>query len=336
MASEAQKTGLQGDQLPTDLPDERPDDGLPQVRTRSITPLRLEPPPQIRKPKRRPFNSLEFPEVIFGPAHWQHRNICARSQYCPVPSPATPVHTLRAFPEIGSEDAPPSYSFRRHHPSKGYDGNPYVVVGIMGIHHPIARERLLEVTKPETLFRRIRAGSRAVRPLYRRIFSLKHVGGFSMYQCNSVKGYHTIIEIDHQTEVILTELFRDYESGEPDYGDRWLNWIQQEFNMHHENPADGKYALQFVLRWSPPKVVMYGTASIILALIIGFWYMYAQRFPGAGPSDIFAITQTAWTISSFILTAAGGESSRGVRIGTEANLCRNSCDRATCSNHADW
>jgi hypothetical protein len=36
---------------------------------------------------------------------------------------------------------------------------------------------------------------------------------------------------------------------------------------------------------------------------------YAQRFPGAGPSDIIGITQTAWTISSFILTAAGGKSS---------------------------
>jgi hypothetical protein len=113
--------------------------------------------------------------------------------------------------------------------------------------------------------------------------------------------------VDHQTELILAELFRDYDSGEPDYGDRWLNWIQQEFNMNRENPADGKYALQFVLRWSPSKVVMYGMAAIFLSLLIGFWYMYEQRWTGAEQSDIIAITQTAWTISSFILTAAGGK-----------------------------
>jgi hypothetical protein len=147
----------------------------------------------------------------------------------------------------------------------------------MGMHHPIARERLLEVQKPEGLFKQIRAGARAVRPLYRRIFSLKHISGFSMYKCNSVKGYHIIVEIDHQTEVILSELFRDFQSGEPDYGDRWLNWIQQEFNMSHENPADGKYALELVLRWSPPKVVMYGTVSIIFSFVIGFWYMVRPR-----------------------------------------------------------
>jgi hypothetical protein len=180
----------------------------------------------------------------------------------------------------------------------------------MGQHHPVPRERLLEVTKREGLFKRIRAASRQIRPLYRRLLSFQQIGGFSMYECNSVKGFHNYVEMDRQTELILTELFRDFESGEPDYGDRWLNWIQSEFNLNCENPADGRYALQLVLRWSPGKIVMYGTCSIILAIVLGFWYQFIGhgiKDPGPSPSDLIAITQTAWTISSFILTLAGGK-----------------------------
>lgn len=166
----------------------------------------------------------------------------------------------------------------------------------------------MEIEKHEGLFKKIRAGAREVRPIYRRLFSFKKIAGFSMYQCNPVKGYHSVIEMDTQTEQILTELFRDYESGEPDYGDRWLNWIQTEFNSSNENPADGKYALQLVLRWSPSKIVLYGSCSIILAFVIGFWYQFTGHdIHDPSPSDRVAITQTAWTISSFILTAAGGE-----------------------------
>jgi hypothetical protein len=278
MASEVQKSEAEDRRGFAEVLDEQSDDGIQHVRprreeTRSATPIHLEPPAQIRKPKRRPLKDIRIAGLAFGPSHWQHRNICARSRYCPAPPPSTPVHTLRALPDIDPEDAPHFLSFRRHATPKPFDGCPYIVVGIMGIHHPIARERLLEVNKPESLFRQIRAASRAVRPLYRRMFSLKHIAAFSMYQCNSVKGFHTMVELDHQTEVILSELFRDFESGEPDYGDRWLNWIQQEFNQSHENPADGKYALELVLRWSPPKVVMYGTVSIIVAIVVGFWYM---------------------------------------------------------------
>jgi hypothetical protein len=49
---------------------------------------------------------------------------------------------------------------------------------------------------------------------------------------------------------------------------------------------------------------------------------YAQRFPGAGPSDIIGITQTAWTISSFILTAAGGKT-----VFLYTNVLRLTCDK---------
>jgi hypothetical protein len=111
--------------------------------------------------------------------------------------------------------------------------------------------------------------------------------------------------MDHQTEQILNNMFEQFQSGEPDYGNRWLDWIQTEFNNGSLNPGEGRYALQLLLRWSPMKVVLWGVAAIIFSLIIGFWYQW-RDYPWAGPSDHVSIVQTAWTISSYILTAAGG------------------------------
>ncbi|KAF2432231.1 hypothetical protein EJ08DRAFT_659239 [Tothia fuscella] len=280
--------------------------------TDSRLPVCLEPPPQIRKPKRKFIRDVKLGGTprFFALATWKTQNVCARSVYCPPPPKATPVHTLRVLPDEEDQDVIPQNSpylhdFRKKQGVKVWDGNPYVVLGIMGKHHPIARERLLEVTKPESLFQQMRSGVTHVRPFWRRILSLKHVAGFELYQCNASKGYHNPVELDHQTAVILTELFRDYESGEPDYNDRWLDWIQKEFNHNKSSPADGKYAIKLVLRWSPPKILMYGNAVIGLSLAIGFWYMWGWRSGASSPSDVIAITQTAWTISSFILTAAG-------------------------------
>jgi hypothetical protein len=183
MSSEADKLGSQD--LQGRLDDHRASepfqDGPRLVESPTPPPVRLEPPPQIRKPKRRPFKDIRIGGSVFA-FHLRQHDICARSQYCPAPPPATAVHTLRVLPDIDPEHAPHFHGFRQHAPPKSYDGNPYVVVGIMGIHHPIARERLVEVTKREGLFRQIRWGCHAVRPLYRRIFSLKHVAGFSMYE----------------------------------------------------------------------------------------------------------------------------------------------------------
>jgi len=175
-----------------------------------------------------------------------------------------------------------------------------------GATHAVPRERLMPVTKPGTLFKQIRAASRHVRPLYRRILSLKHVASFGIYECHPDKGYHNRVELDRQTERVLSEMFLDYYSGEPDYEDRWLHWIQEEFNLAHNNPANGRYALQLLFRWSPVKIVLYGSSSIIFSLVIGFWYQWkGGQFPGAAESDTVAIVQTAWTIASYIVTAAG-------------------------------
>jgi len=107
---------------------------------RSSSPLRLEPPPQIRKPKRHLFQDIKSGGTpnFLSSSRWKSHNVCARSQYCPVPPPATPVHTLRVLPEVGPENAPHFHSRAwRRRVAKEWDGHPYIVVGIMGEAHSV-------------------------------------------------------------------------------------------------------------------------------------------------------------------------------------------------------
>jgi hypothetical protein len=276
--------------------------------------LQLDSPPQITKPSRHALTDLKpgSGSSMLTPSHWKKRHYaCVRTKFCPRGPPGTfilPSYniTTSTDPENKSH-MPNAWSSAAE---AGWDNqDPYVVVGIMGIHHSIPKEHLLAITKPCTLFQQIRKACRKIRPWYRRLLSLKTVSSFGIYECNPVKGYHQIVETDKQAQLVLSEMYMDYSSGDPDYGDRWLRWVQKELNLGNPNPADGKYALLVVLKWSPFKISVYGIASIILSLIIGFWYMWVGgKFPGSTTSDQVGITQTAWTISSFILTAAGGKS----------------------------
>lgn len=93
-------------------------------------PMHLEPPPQIRKPKRGFIRNVKLGGMAsyFSPGSWKKHNVCARSAYCPPPPPATPVHTLRILPEDDPEDAPQVHGVKKK--KKKYlakwDGNPYV------------------------------------------------------------------------------------------------------------------------------------------------------------------------------------------------------------------
>lgn len=276
--------------------------------------LQLDGPPPITKPKRNALTDIKrgSPSSIITPSHWKRRhNACVRTKFCLKGPPGTFVLPSCAITTTSDPESqghmPNAWSSAAE---AGWDNhNSYIVVGIMGIHHAIPKERLLAITRPFNLFNQIRSACRRIRPWYRRLLSLKSVASFGIYECNPVNGYHDLVEVDKQTSLVLSEMYMDYSSGDPDYGDRWLHWVQKELNLGNTNPADGRYALLLVLKWSPFKIAMYGIASIILSLIIGFWYMWeGGQFPEATASDMVGITQTAWTISSFILTAAGGES----------------------------
>ncbi|KAF2496035.1 hypothetical protein BU16DRAFT_560885 [Lophium mytilinum] len=172
----------------------------------------------------------------------------------------------------------------------------YIIVGIMNERTGIPREELGWVHGTGDLFKTIHGLARRLRNLPRRLLSLKRVAGFKVYACHPDAGYHENVEMDHKTEMILQSFYHDYnlKSAKKDYEDRWAKWVHKSFNSCSLDPGDGKLALQLVLRWSPLKITAYVSTPVILSLAIGIWYM---KHTG----DI----QTAWTISSYIVTAAG-------------------------------
>ncbi|KAK3986989.1 hypothetical protein QBC44DRAFT_401440 [Cladorrhinum sp. PSN332] len=176
----------------------------------------------------------------------------------------------------------------------------FVVIGIWNPGQSMPREVILPVGEDQ-LFKQIRSAKQKLRPWGRRILSLKKVVGFSVYQCVPSSGHHLMLPVDKHTQQILTDLFREYNSVSIDQDDRWLRWIMDEMNCKSKDPEKGKYALRLVLGWSPAKIVFWTISPVILSLVIAFWYSYKPRGPD---TDEVAIVQTAWTIASYIITAA--------------------------------
>lgn len=179
----------------------------------------------------------------------------------------------------------------------------YIVVGIIGNEESIPHETLLTILTGEDLFKQIRKAERKLRSPFRRLLSLKRIGGFGVYRCHPSQDYHSNPGISDETTRCLVELYRNYRTEKRDYQGRWMNWIHKNFNNNSVNPEDGKYALQLLLRWSPLKLVIWASIPIIFSLVIGLWYMISPH-PG---EDYVAVVQTAWTIASYIVTTAAGK-----------------------------
>lgn len=65
-------------------------------------------------------------------------------------------------------------------------------------------------------------------------------------------------------------------------------------------------SLELLLGWCPIKILVVVILPVVLSLAIGTWYM-----------QVTGDVQTAWTIASYIVTAAGDEFSpeRSLRSG---------------------
>ncbi|KAK4461527.1 hypothetical protein QBC42DRAFT_297642 [Cladorrhinum samala] len=177
----------------------------------------------------------------------------------------------------------------------------YVVVGIWNLKQSTPKEVILPL-KTGNIFKQIRKAESRLRPWWKAILSLKTVVGFGVYECLPHQGRHVLLPVDKRTQQILTELYREYNSAASvDYDDRWRRWIIDEMNLGSREPEEGKYALRLVLGWSAPKISFWTASPVVLSLVIAFWYSYKPRDPGA---DEVAIVQTAWTIASYIITAA--------------------------------
>jgi hypothetical protein len=175
-----------------------------------------------------------------------------------------------------------------------------IVVGLLNRRTGVVKERLQQIQGREGLFKAIQKATYRLRPLPLRILSLKTVASFSIYECHPKHSYHTPVEIDSRTEATMASMFADYASVKIDYEDRWHIWVQNNFNNRAGKTSDGHLALQLVLRWFIKKMMAYIAFPIILSLVIGLWYM--QK-----PGDRDSVNQTAWTITSYIITTAGGE-----------------------------
>ncbi|KAF2674226.1 hypothetical protein BT63DRAFT_5143 [Microthyrium microscopicum] len=185
---------------------------------------------------------------------------------------------------------------------------PYIVLGVIDssaqlVHH----ETLMSIRRPESLFTHIRAATHRLRGYPRRILSLKRVAGFGIYACSAGGDFHSIVAIDARTQRTLAELWREFQSGEPDYNDRWMRWTQRCLNGGSLRPEEGRYGLSLRLKWSAQKFMIYGGLCIAVSVVVGVAYTYVNTAPGAEFSDRIAVAQTAWTIASYSVTAAGGK-----------------------------
>ena len=175
---------------------------------------------------------------------------------------------------------------------------PYLVFGLLSTSTSIPKEEMIHIKLPHRLFEEFHKAASKLRPWPIRILSLKSVSGFAIYECTE-QGVHRRVRVDQSTQDILAEMFRAYNSGRRDTDSRWIYFVHKELNKMQSNPRLGKHSLQLVLSWSALKLVVWGSTPILLSLFIGFWYMFSSH-PGEDP---VAIVQTAWGISSYIVTA---------------------------------
>ena len=175
----------------------------------------------------------------------------------------------------------------------------YVVVGFMG-DESVPKETLRRVMHKEGLFQQIRKANRQLRNPIRRMLSLKEVSGFSIYECDPIRGYHREADVDGETKRALAEMWRSYKGHKLDYEGRWLMWIHEHFNNNSKKPEMGRLTLEFKLRWSVSKVVFWGIIPVLLSLAIGFYYMHADH-PGV---DDVAVAEAAWVIATYIVTSS--------------------------------
>jgi hypothetical protein len=175
---------------------------------------------------------------------------------------------------------------------------PYLVLGLLSTSTSIPKEEMIRIKKSSHLFKELHEAASKLRPWPIRILSLKSESGFAIYECTK-QGIHSRVRVDQSTQDILTEMFSAYNSGRRDVHSQWLSFVHKELNNMGSNPRLGTHSLQLILSWSALKLVIWGSTPILLSLFIGFWYMFKSH-PGEDP---VAIVQTAWGISSYIVTA---------------------------------
>jgi hypothetical protein len=132
-------------------------------------------------------------------------------------------------------------------------------------------------------------------PLHFLIFSY-------LLQCDISQGSHHQIPLSTQNKNTMASLYHAYRASkhhhDSDTAKEWAVWIEKNLN-NNRRPLEGKYSLEANYSWSTARLTIALLLPITFGLAVGLGYMIKTK-------DVL----TAWTISIYIVTAAGGESSR--------------------------
>ncbi|KAK8098751.1 uncharacterized protein PG998_011992 [Apiospora kogelbergensis] len=191
----------------------------------------------------------------------------------------------------------------------------YVVVGVVDAATGATRECLQGLSgaaddgRPRDFLVALRAAVRRLRPWHVRWFTLKTVGGFGLYECHRYGGggdggsaYHTVLDVSEATRLTLLELYHDFMAQRSDADEYWKEWVHQQFNAGDTFPGARRMGLRLILRWSVPKIIAYVATPVVASIIFGLVYTFTVTGPDV---DRVAVLQTAWTVSSYMVTTAG-------------------------------
>jgi hypothetical protein len=83
---------------------------------------------------------------------------------------------------------------------------------------------------------------------------------------------------------------------DPDIAKAWTEWVQRELNANNIIMFEGRYSLELIYSWSGVRLSVAVVTPTLFSFAVGLGYMIKT-------GDV----STAWTISSYIVTAAGGK-----------------------------
>ncbi|KAI1173951.1 hypothetical protein F4777DRAFT_556048 [Nemania sp. FL0916] len=176
----------------------------------------------------------------------------------------------------------------------------FIILGIFRRGRRDPDERVVFVSNPEDIFRKLRWASYRLRGIQGMLFSLTHVRGFRVYKCNPEKGTHERIELGNDQVAdlqLLFHMFQKWHVSGPT-ARMWANWIHGFLNDQSIYVDKGAYSLELVLGWSIMRISVVVLLPVLLSLAIGI-YINAKNW-----SDLATI-QTAWGTASYVVTAGG-------------------------------
>ncbi|KAL3419575.1 hypothetical protein PVAG01_08073 [Phlyctema vagabunda] len=187
------------------------------------------------------------------------------------------------------------------YPERYNENTCYLVLGWFPRGAMDPKEKILNLVvegdQKRSFFQEFHKTARGIRG-WRRFFSLKSLKAFGLYECDVLKGTHVKIELRHQEQRTLSLFMTAYNASHrrPDAGvdEAWVGWVREQFNKKQRYPTESAYSLELIYGWSPVRLTIAVVAPTLFSFLAGLVYMIQT-------DDV----QTAWTISSYIVTAAG-------------------------------